>query len=271
MQKVLLSLIMAFISLGVIAQNLQDTIITKTGDTIKCEITFMNDDNIFYKYKQKRKLRSKHISKKNVYHYSSSKIEKVSFNSNSRTVYRKCDTCKNWLVTMNNDSIFYNLIPHPLCNDAYLFSHVACSDSNSVIIFEIPRIKSMMWNGFAYRHISDKDIDIKHLPYTLQEFINRDQLMGYYRVKGKVSLIKSGYPVKDMPLLTISSYSLKSVYFLEIDNKLVYMSRIKKEQATLLKELLKDNHDIIAQIRDEGINLFEIVKLLERYNQEAKN
>ena len=55
-----------------LSQEYNDTVITKTGDTIYCQITLINGNNIFYSYKKnKGKEKSAYISRNDVMHYAS--------------------------------------------------------------------------------------------------------------------------------------------------------------------------------------------------------
>ena len=52
--KILLSGIFLLCALSSIAQEYKDLIITKSSDSIKCKITLVNDQNIFYNHKPKK-------------------------------------------------------------------------------------------------------------------------------------------------------------------------------------------------------------------------
>lgn len=53
-----------------IGQELPDQIITKSGDTLNCKITLVNDQNIFYDFKKKKTKKHSYISLKEVVSYS---------------------------------------------------------------------------------------------------------------------------------------------------------------------------------------------------------
>jgi len=57
---------LAFLLLFPFVVNAQDFIVKQTGDTINCKITLVNDQNIFYTYKNKRIEKSGFISLSNV-------------------------------------------------------------------------------------------------------------------------------------------------------------------------------------------------------------
>jgi len=109
MTKTYLTFILLFISLRLLSQDFNDLIITKELDSIKCVITLINDDNIFYQYKKKRTKKSAFISRNLVAKFSGDKIESITIKRKDLDRYRKCDTCSNWIVYQNNDTMYYNL------------------------------------------------------------------------------------------------------------------------------------------------------------------
>lgn len=66
-QNLLMLLICSIYSFEIFGQDFNDLIITKQHDTIKCKITLVNDQNIFYDYKAKKnKIKSEFISLEHV-------------------------------------------------------------------------------------------------------------------------------------------------------------------------------------------------------------
>jgi len=91
----LLILVLIFVSIDSIGQTFVDQIIMKSGDTIPCTITLVNDQNIFYKYEGNRSRKNNHVSLEsvNLYNWTSKDIKYKPKPENSGYPY---DSTNNW-------------------------------------------------------------------------------------------------------------------------------------------------------------------------------
>lgn len=69
------------ISLEDSTNHYPDTILKKNGEVIICNITLVNEDNIFYEYKKKKRLKSTYVNLSEVEKHTSSNIQLVSVNN----------------------------------------------------------------------------------------------------------------------------------------------------------------------------------------------
>jgi len=72
--KYSIAIALVLLSNLLLAQDYPDLIIKENGDTLKCKITFVNDQNIFYNYKHKKSEKSAYISLGEVSNYSNEGI-----------------------------------------------------------------------------------------------------------------------------------------------------------------------------------------------------
>lgn len=104
------SIIILLINASLFGQNFNDLIITKNLDSIRCKITMVNDLNIFYQYKKKKNIKTDYISRELVLDFQGENIESITVSKKDVKRHNKCDTCTNWIVDQDNDTIYHNLI-----------------------------------------------------------------------------------------------------------------------------------------------------------------
>lgn len=91
------------------SQSFKDTIFTKDNDTILCQITLVNEHNIFYNYKKKKWSRAADISQEQVLTNKSDNPKLLELINRPR--FLKCDTCENWLAFKSGDTAYYRITP----------------------------------------------------------------------------------------------------------------------------------------------------------------
>lgn len=96
------------------SQDLQDRIILNTGDTISCEITLVNDQNIFYDFFKRKTRKSDFVPLTNVKEYdwlSKDKIKAI----DKKKSYMQYDTTGRWLfglkLTAHYNYYLWHLTP----------------------------------------------------------------------------------------------------------------------------------------------------------------
>lgn len=78
MQKVFyVVLILVSFSTELKSQDFKDWIVDFNSDTIDCNITLINEQNIFYEFLEKKKIKSDYISRKSIIDYSSSTTKEI--------------------------------------------------------------------------------------------------------------------------------------------------------------------------------------------------
>ncbi len=110
MNKIIL--LLTLVSSSTFAQNFNDKIITIKNDTINCNITFINDKNIFYDTQDKKSARSDYIPLLNVKSYNLDKDSKPYIFSDTKDTVNKFskDDSLNVSQYIKKDSIRKNRI-----------------------------------------------------------------------------------------------------------------------------------------------------------------
>jgi hypothetical protein len=293
------SVIILLINANLFGQNLNDLIITKNQDSIRCKITLVNDINIFYQYKKKKNIKTDYISRELVLDFQGENIENITISKKDVKMYDKCDTCTNWIVNQNDDTIYHNLIVRYLKMDSTLIKTISWKDLTTSILYKSSDFKSVYWNGVNYFPITpDYRYDYSDLIY------NSDVFLGYYLIKNKASLIRytSAYQFGTIlpPSQRFKSYKLyhkrtkftpkntildhlvidqKSIlykpikytpeYCIEIDSqtiKIPIRNRRKHFRIAMMEVLHKDKK-LVERIKNKEFEYEDIEKIINIYNQ----
>ena len=84
------AIIILIVSSNLFGQSLNDLIVTKNQDSIRCKITLVNDDNIFYQYKKKRNIKTDYISRELVLDFQGSNLDLITVKRKEFKIYNKC-------------------------------------------------------------------------------------------------------------------------------------------------------------------------------------
>lgn len=263
MCKIYISILIFLFTLNAFGQDFDDLIITKKHDSIVCNITFVNDQNIFYEYKKKRKTKADYISRDLVLDFNSAKLDDVVFKPTASSFYQKCDTCENYIVLFSNDTIYYDLEIHRFEQSQHILQ--VCYLSPSSFTTYIPyNLKSMFWDGIEYTPISLTDDDLAKMRYHTFYHTAQKKHLGFYVIKGKASLIEFSYLVN-------SSYYYRSFLImkilLEINNERIVVPMGENAFIWILRYYLKDNPELILRIENRELGYDDIEEIIKIYNE----
>lgn len=272
-------LIFLFIEFSSFAQSFNDTIFTKTEDTILCQITLVNDHNIFYQYKKKRRTKAADIPRDQVLSYSSGNPNIVEIIN--RPMYPKCDTCENWVVLKSQDTIFYGLQItfidenpedfNPLI-DHHVIEKVQIINKNSPSNIDLTEIESIKWNQTDYYTISLTTEDLKSLhSITNAIHIYGETFLSHQTSSGEFPLyaiiFKRGdhLPVPIPPFTAI----VKKVtyrYFTVVDGKKVFIPKGEVNLQSFLRNHFASKPEISDYLKIHNIKYHELDKVFEMAN-----
>lgn len=128
-----------------------DTIITKKGKIIICTITLINDQNIFYNYKKRKKVYSDYISLDEVNHYSSSNA------SVHQAEIQKEDSTKTKVNRLSKVDTIFTYI------GTNIYGKIKRISKSYVLIQPI----NMDYSGTIKKSNSLKRVDSKHINYLV--------------------------------------------------------------------------------------------------------
>ncbi|PCI97182.1 MAG: hypothetical protein COB15_08225 [Flavobacteriales bacterium] len=259
-------IIILFISTNLFGQNLNDLIITKNQDSIRCKITLVNDANIFYQYKKKKNIKTDYISRELVLDFRGDNLENITVSKKDVKRYSKCDTCTNWIVDQDNDTIFYNLVIKYIENppstrfnilglgykkDSTLIESIKWKDRTTTILYNICEIKSVSWNGINYFTFKpDFRYEHSNVKYMCEKYL------GYYEVKSKVSLIRftSVYESQDVNMTHSLSSSIKTSpeYCIEIGSDKIMIPKWNRAKhfRIAMMEVLHQDKKLVERIKN---------------------
>ena len=265
MNKIYISILIFLFALNAFGQDFDDLIITKKHDSILCNITFVNDQNIFYEYKKKRKTKTDHISRDLILNFNSTKIEDVTFKAVVSSFYQKCDTCENYIVLFSNDTIYYDIEIHRFEQSKHILG-VCYLSSNSYTTYIPYDLKSIYWDSIEYTPILLTDDDLVNMRYHILYHTVEKKHLGFYVVKGKVSLIEFSYLVN--PILYYYSPFLVKNFLIEINNERIIVPKGENALILILRKYLKDNPELILRIENRELGYDEIEEIIRIYNDE---
>jgi len=287
-------IILLFISTNLFGQNFNDLIITKNQDSIKCKITLINELNIFYQYKKKKNIKTDYISRELVLDFRGDNLENITVSKKDVKRYNKCDTCTNWIVDKDNDTIYHNLVikyikpSHLLTSthinmfetgykkDSTLIESITWKDPTTTIHYNICEIKSASWNGVNYfKFKPDFRYEHSNVKYMCEKYL------GYYEVKNKVSLIRftSIYESQDihmnvnggLDVARSSSSSIKTSpeYCIEIGSDKIMIPRRNRAKhfRIAMMEVLHQDKKLVERIKNKEFEYEDIVEIINIYNQ----
>lgn len=194
----LLSLLYCFIPLKLCSQNYPDKIYTLKGDSISCEITLINDSNIFYNHIRKKSILSDYIALYKVKNYSWNSKDKKAETIPLKTKY-SYDSLNRWNIGIRvaqNYNYFYS---HSEGSFSFykkkqnffigLQYSIITKEISSPNVFEsIPQ----PWGGrFGYRYLTDSPFQKTNIFLQIQFGIYQlrqveTQLGPFTSVKNKV-------------------------------------------------------------------------------------
>jgi hypothetical protein len=249
------------------AQSFNDTIFTKTSDTIICQITMVNNHNIFYQYPKKRRTKAGNISRDLVLSYSSSNPKLVEIIN--RPKYPKCDTCNNWIVLNTEDTIYYN-IKLSFINDKYkIVKGVNISTPNSITTLNIDNISAIKWDSIIYKSLK---LSIANLE-KLKKMAGIDQLdsksfISSTIVEGKIPL--KAFCFTGTQIYYVGTISVRSVldiqYYIIKDNEIVLIPHKQKDFKQFIQENLSDHNNIIISVNKNWARYKDTIEIFEMYN-----
>jgi len=263
MSKIIIFIFIFLFTLGAFGQDLPDLIVTKEHDSIQCNITFVNNQNIFYEYKNKRRIKSDYISRELVLDFKSTKLDEVSFKMLESRVFKDCDTCENFVVLFSDDTIYYNIVIHRFEHTNHIL-YVSYLRPNSSTNYYAKDLKSIYWDGIEFTHISlsDKDIKLLRNDFLFKKFLI--EWLGVYIIKGNASLIEISYITSSYPY---SVPFLVKIYLLEVNKERIVVPKYEKGFVYILKTYLKDNPELIARIKNLELGFSDIEEIIQIYNK----
>jgi hypothetical protein len=302
MTKIYFSIILVFLGTKLFSQDLNDLIITKNLDSIKCKITLVNDENIFYKYKKKRHIKTTYISRSLILDFKGNDLKELTIKREDLDRYKKCDTCQNWLVDKDGDTIFYNLVVKYMKipsftlssmtefgseRDSSLIESIAYEDSTTFINYNICEVQYISWEGRNYFTFKpDYRYDHHNLKYQCENFL------GFYLVKNSVSLIRYSSVYENVnsniykntnglihnessrELSMSYSKSIKTTpeYCIEIDNLRIMIPKKNREKhfRIAIMEVLHKDKKLVERIKNKEFEYEDIEEIIKIYNQNLK-
>jgi len=271
--------LLLFIEFSSLAQTFNDTIFTKTNDTILCQITLVNDQNIFYQYKKKRRTKAANIPLDQVLSYSSENPKLLEIINRPR--FPKCDTCENWAVLHTGDTIFYDLLisfideepeSHKIVNKHHIIQKVQIITNNSSSSFDLEDINSISWNDLEYKSISLNIDEFKSL-HTISNAIHiyGESFLTHQILEGKHPLYAISFkrgdhiPVPTPPFTAI----LKKVtyrYYTIVNGKKIFIPNGEIKLEDFLRRTFASNQDIIDLLKHNTIRYHEVDKVFKLAN-----
>lgn len=261
--KIIISIFIHLLTLSVFGQSLPDLIVTKEYDSILCNITFVNDQNIFYEYKKKRRIKDDHISRALVLDFQSTKLDEISFKMLESRVFKNCDTCENFVVLLSDDTIYYNIAIHRFEQTKHIM-YISHLRPNSSTDYYPKDLKRIYWDGVEYTHVSllDKEIDLLSDALFFKKFLR--EWLGVYLVKGNVSLIEISYITSYYPYV---KPFIEKMYLLEINKERIVVPRSEKPFVYILKTYLKDDPELVVRVVDLEFEFSDIEEIIKIYNK----
>lgn len=255
-------LILSFLFLfGILvqSQNFEDLIITKNQDTIYCEITLINEYNIFYNYKKRKSIKSTYISKEKVSEFLSETF-KVNNNLKHSSIYPSCDTCSNWIVLKTGDTLFQNIRLEYLLDGKYHFRDLFTNNEVSYSHYSFLELKSAVWDGIEYYPFTLSNQDHKLLYGPLGSLTAQKKFMGYNIIEGEINLMEfwyNGYDTKYHYAYCI----VKDFHIILIPEKIdLFLQR--------MHDYLSDNPGLIERIENKELGYDNLEEIFRIYNQE---
>lgn len=277
-QFIILLLLLKTISTA-FGQDLKDIIITNNDDTIICNITLVNDDNIFYQFKKKKNIKTSYIAKNMVLDFTSTNLKSVTVKRKEFEIYNKCDTCTNWIIDSYGDTIFYNLDVKYARKEEKLIEYVRWSDSVSSQKFTSCDIKEAYWNGIKYFSISP---DLRY-ETTTSPIYNCNEFLGYYVIQDETSLIKyasyfksynsnNGFssPTATGTVSAFGTLETAPEYCVEIFSNIIKIPKINKHFRITMMNLLYKDSDLVSRLENKEFKYQDIEEVIKIYNLNQK-
>ncbi len=106
--KIITFIILVFLNYDCVSQDMIDTIITEDLDTISCQITYVSNYSIFYKYKNKKRIKEKIMPRLFVEDFVVNSpnitIKKQKFDSGINKYYKKSKLDRNYDILLLQDN-----------------------------------------------------------------------------------------------------------------------------------------------------------------------
>lgn len=247
----------------------------------------------FTNTKKKKSIKANYISRELVLDFKGENLEKKTLTKKNAKRYNKCDTCTNWIVENDNDTIFYNLnvkyikIPPTLASkatgigfkkDSILIESIVWKDSNTTINYNICDLKFVSWNRINYFTFTpDFRYEHSNLKYACKKYL------GYYIIKNEASLIRySSVIINDASLklheisfqIPLSVYSSKKTitipeYCVEIDSKKIMIPKFNRPKhfRIAMMEILHKDKNLVDRIKNKEFEYKDIEEIIAIYNR----
>ncbi|MCF8379427.1 MAG: hypothetical protein K9H49_07610 [Bacteroidales bacterium] len=198
MRIILFISIFFLIFLSIKAQEFNDTIITLAYDTIICNITFINENNVFYEYRIKKRNKSDHIAIDQTHYFTGkskdlkeiSRVESIvsetvlEVDKDSYVITRDSDTLYNKVCIENGDTIHYVIdfgIGSPFAPPEYIAYY---SGKSSTFYYA---------NQILEYKVGEQKFVVVYIPSQADPSGNVDKNRFYFAqniLQGKVSLVR---------------------------------------------------------------------------------
>ncbi len=250
------------------SQSFNDTIITNEQDTIFCKITLVNDHNIFYQYKNKRRTKAGDISRDQVLSYVSCNPQIVEIIN--RPIYPKCDTCENWIVLKSGETIYYNIKVSFFDDQNQIAEGAYLKTRNSVTTLEINNISQIKWDGVFHNSLilSEKKRDELKKMNGL-DYLNNNSFLSRTIIEGDLPL--RGFYYFGSSIVWVGAISARSIediqYYIIKNNELLFIPSSRKGFKTFVLEYLADNEYLVSCINNKVLDQNDIVEIFKIYNK----
>ena len=278
MNKPYITILLVLVSVNTIGQDLNDLIITRSQDSIKCNITLINDQSVFYQYKNKKNIKSTYISKEQIKEMKGPNVELAKLKNVDDKYYNNCDTCNNWITLFSDDTIYYDLNIKFIKASPRLIKSFTFSTPYSSSFFYSCDIKEASWNNIYYFTFQP---DLRFESSTSHRYLC-DNFLGYYIVKDKVSLIKYTSHTREtktnfqnLPFPngggTIHGYYSGSLtepdFCIEIDSKRFKIPKNNRQFKLAIKNLLYKDAELIEKIENRELKYDDVEEIVNIYNR----
>lgn len=255
-------------SYSAFSQAFNDTIFTKNNDTIICHITLVNDHNIFYKYKKKKRSKAADISQEEVLFFKSDNPKLLNLVNIDR--FPKCDNCENFLVFTSGDTVCYNLKCSFFDENNRFIKSAYLGTPNSVTLYEIDDIEFIKWNNIDYNSIEFSERNRqKIMTYNGIQHLNYNSFLSRLVIDGGMPLygfyfFGSSFYYAAVPITT-EIHDIQ--YYTIIDNEIILIPKRKNEFIDFVQAYLISNNSISNRLNNKLIRYDDIEEIFKLYNE----
>jgi hypothetical protein len=269
------------------AQTFNDTIFTKTSDTIICQITMVNNHNIFYQYPKKRRTKATHISQELVLFYQSNNPQLLKITKQDK--YPKCDTCQNWLAFKSGDTAWYGITPIYIDEEEKVIGKLSLKSQNSYTLVDLADVNTLYINDVFYQSIHLSKVERMPLyENTHATKIEQEDFLYHVIIEGKLDLYRFNYFVNhDEMVLGEASLAVlfgaaigtivftesykrrfKTAYFIKKDNKNIVIPKSPEKFVAFAENYLSDHQDIVSKVKSNEFKYSDIEEIFRIYNDQ---